>query len=487
MLFNSYFFILFFLPLVLILYYGMQYLKRPQAAKVVLILMSLWFYGYFHYSYILILAGSVLLNYIWSRWLLRETGQIPKKLILIMGICANVALIFYYKYWNFFADNVNVLAGGRLISARNILMPLGISFFTFQQISYIVDSYKGETRDYSFLDYVLFVTFFPQLIAGPIVLHNEMIPQFKEESKKYFDARAFSRGLYWFAIGLFKKVMIADTLGRGVDWGFAAVDRLSALEAVLISFLYTFQIYFDFSGYCDMASGIASMFHFDLPLNFNSPYKAHSIPEFWQRWHITLGRFLKQYIYIPLGGNRKGKYRTMLHVMIVFLVSGIWHGAAWTFILWGALHGAANVLTRIFRKQWDLVPRGLQRVCTFCFVNFAWILFRAESIDTAVRFMQRMWTDGSMALSEGFLKQFDLLEFTYLENHIGVLNRVVQRFPAVHLVLCMGIAGVIVFLPKNCHEGAWRTTAMSAVFVVLLMVWSILSLSSLSAFLYFNF
>ena len=230
---------------------------------------------------------------------------------------------------------------------------MGISFFTFQQVSYLVDSYRTqETRDYGFIEYTLFVLFFPQLIAGPIVLHKEMIPQFRNEHNRIFNSENFSRGMYIFAIGLFKKVLIADTFSQAVAIGYNNVENLSSLEALLVSFSYTFQIYFDFSGYCDMAIGISSMFNINLPQNFNSPYKSTSIIDFWNRWHMSLTRFLREYVYFPLGGSRKGKVRTYVNVMIVFLVSGIWHGANWTFIVWGIMHGVAQCLNRMFKNIW---------------------------------------------------------------------------------------------------------------------------------------
>lgn len=379
MLFNSYIFVLFFLPLTLALYYGLNRLGKFTLSKMMMVCMSLWFYAYFHVSYLFLILGSVLFNYTCSKLLLRLNKGRLRISLLTFGILVNLGAIFYFKYFNFFLDNLNLLAHTS-ISVGEILMPLGISFFTFQQISYLVDSYRQETQDYTFLDHSLFVTFFPQLIAGPIVFHQEMIPQFHEPRRKYLDHNMLARGIRLFSIGMFKKVMIADVLGKGVDWGFANSGAMTGLDAAVVSVLYSLQIYFDFSGYCDMACGLANMFGLELPLNFSSPYKSASILEFWQRWHITLTRFLRKYIYFPLGGSKKGTARTMLNVMIVFLISGIWHGAAWTYILWGLLHGVASVLCRIFRKAWDKVPRIIGIFFTFMFVNLTWILFRAESL-----------------------------------------------------------------------------------------------------------
>ncbi len=282
---------------------------------------------------------------------------------------ANIAVIFYFKYYDFFLENVNILFN-RSFELKNIVLPLGISFFTFQQVSYLVDSYKGETKDYAFDEYMLFVSYFPQLIAGPIVLHGEVIPQFRSRKRRKFIPQNFSKGMYIFALGLFKKIILADTLGTAVTYGFGTIDTPGSLEALIVSVSYTFQLYFDFSGYCDMAIGIGSMFNIELPQNYNSPYKATSITEFWDRWHMSLTRFLKSYIYIPLGGNRKGKLRTYLNIMIVYLASGIWHGANWTFVLWGRLQGLFSCLNRVFKNTWKKWGKLRNGRCLLCLLIY---------------------------------------------------------------------------------------------------------------------
>ena len=486
MLFNSYIFVLFFLPVTLILYYGLNRLGRFSTAKIALVCMSLWFYTYFHVSYLFLILGSVLFNFVCSKLLLRQEKGKLRTLILTFGILVNLSAIFYFKYLNFFIDNINLLFKTSCF-VDEILMPLGISFFTFQQISYLVDSYRLETRDYAFLDYALFVTFFPQLVAGPIVLHQEMIPQFRDSGRKHLDQNMLAQGIWLFSIGMFKKVMIADVLGKGVDWGFANPAIMTGLEAAVISLLYTLQIYFDFSGYCDMACGLANMFGLELPINFSSPYKSASILEFWQRWHITLTRFLRKYIYFPLGGSKKGTARTMLNVMIVFLISGIWHGAAWTFILWGLLHGGASVLCRLFRRVWDKVPKVIGVFLTFVFVDLTWILFRSESLSQARTIFSKLFAPWELRMSKDFLSQFDLLEFTYVEEHVSRLGNLIGRYPGIHLTILMIIALIIVFFKKNCHEKKFAPNLRNAFASIVLLVWSVLSFSELSAFLYFNF
>ena len=487
MLFNSYIFILFFLPVALLLYFGLNRIGKEIGAKIALIGMSMWFYGYFHISYLLLLIGSILFNFLCSRMILKDSwGTGTRKLVLGVGVVANIGVIFYFKYYNFFLENINVLFKTS-IPLKEVLMPLGISFFTFQQISYLVDSYRKETKEYKFVDYALFVTFFPQLIAGPIVLHQEMIPQFNDTLRKKINSERFARGIWLFATGLFKKVMIADVLGKGADWGFANPRALTGADAIVVSLLYTLQIYFDFSGYCDMASGIASMFNIDLPVNFNSPYKAVSILDFWQRWHMSLTRFLRKYVYFPLGGSRRGTVRTLINVMIVFLVSGIWHGAAWTFILWGVIHGIANVLNRIFKKVWDKIPRVIGWLATFLFVDFTWILFRAQSLKHVKIIMKKIFLSHKWKLSSQLLEQFDILEFTYIEEHVGFLQDFITKYPAIHMLLFLVGAMLIALIPQNCQEKKFVPNVRNAVGSIVMLVWSVVSLSGLATFLYFNF
>jgi D-alanyl-lipoteichoic acid acyltransferase DltB (MBOAT superfamily) len=448
--------------------------------------MSLLFYAYFHLSYLFIIIGSILFNFLISKLLLCEKCRKYCKIILFLGITVDLAVIFYYKYFNFFLTGVNA-AFGSDIKLRSILMPLGISFFTFQQISYLADSYHGETKSYGFIDYALFVTFFPQLVAGPIVFHQEMIPQFQDPDRKKFNQDRLAAGLYLIAAGLAKKVLIADTLGKGADYGYASLNSLGGFDVFIVSLLYTFQLYFDFSGYCDMAIGIASCFNINLPVNFNSPYKSLSVVDFWKRWHITLNRFLQKYVYFPLGGSRKGYIRTLVNVMIVFLISGIWHGAAMTFVLWGVIHGVLNVLYRIFHRQWDALPAFIRWLLNFLIINMTWIFFRANSISDALKAFKIMFSPWTFKLDSGLLEQFDILEFTYIEEHVFSLSNFVSTHAAIHLIIILTVAMAIAFIPKNCHEKPFRPTMINALSTICLIVWSVISFSGLSTFLYFNF
>ena len=334
MLFNSYIFVLLFLPACLAGYYLFHHIGKHRLAQCYLLAMSLWFYGYFNVKYLSVILTSIAVNYLMYSLLERDFGRKLRKAVLLAAVAFNIGILFYFKYYDFFIGNINSLFHTDF-NLKALLLPLGISFFTFQQLSFVIDAYHGQVPGYGLLEYMLFVTYFPQLIAGPIVTHDELVPQFKDKSRWKVDWRNFCCGLYIFAMGMAKKVLLADTFGKAVNWGFGNIDSLDSINAFLVMLSYTFQIYFDFSGYCDMAVGIGKMMNIDFPVNFNSPYKALTITDFWDRWHITLTRFFTKYVYIPLGGNRKGKCRTYLNMMAVFLLSGIWHGANWTFILWG--------------------------------------------------------------------------------------------------------------------------------------------------------
>lgn len=495
MLFNSYIFIFVFLPLTLGSYYGLHKLGKPVFAKVALILMSFWFYGYFNPSYLWIMCSSIVVNYLLSQLLQRRwegtisKGQLAllKKALLGIGLIFNLGLIFYFKYYDFFVDNLNKVFSTDF-QLKNIVLPLGISFFTFQQVSYMVDSYRGETKEYNFTDYTLFVTFFPQLIAGPIVLHNEVLPQFEDKNNWKINWDNIARGLYMFAAGLVKKAVIADTLSGSVSWGYSHLGSgLTSMDAILTMLAYTFQIYFDFSGYCDMATGLGYMFNIHIPMNFNSPYKALSVVDFWKRWHLTLTRFLRTYVYFPLGGSRKGEVRTYINIIAVFLVSGLWHGANWTFILWGFLHGMGNALTRMFRKQWGHLHIVIQWGITFLFVNLTWIFFRADSISQAVNFIRRIFGFQSFSVRDGLLNTFGLKELKFIYCHIPILNRVIASVHGFDMLILLTASLILCLVFKNNQEMEFKPDTKKAVFTVLCLIWGIFSLSGVSEFLYFNF
>ena len=413
-----------------------------------------------------------------------KTGKInKKKWILTAGVSVNLLLLFYFKYFGFFVENINAVFKTSF-ALQNILLPLGISFFTFQQISFLADAYRGELKQCGFVDYALFVSFFPQLIAGPIVTHDEMLPQFREIGKKRFDEDGFCRGLFIFVLGMGKKVLIADTFGIAVDSGYAAVAELGSIDAVLVMLFYTLQLYFDFSGYCDMAIGIGKMLGITIPINFNSPYKACNIIDFWKRWHITLSRFFTKNIYIPLGGNRKGNARMYANLFLVFLLSGIWHGAGWNYILWGVMHGVLYCITRWMQKR--KMKTG-NVFLTFLFVNIAWVFFRSESIGQACLLLKRIVTGGISVPMEAIADAFNLDEFWYV---MKVLHLTDFSFSKYILMVVFTLAILLmVFFGKNVQELAqkWKLSAVSAVVIGVVFVWCVVSLSGVSTFLYFNF
>jgi alginate O-acetyltransferase complex protein AlgI len=326
MLFNSIEF-LFFLPIVLIGFFLLSKLHNELFSRLWLIFASLFFYGWWESQYLFLIIISMFFNYTLGATLSRYRHR----QYIIFGILMNLILLGYYKYSNFFVDNFNLISGNHY-HLEKVILPLAISFFTFQQIAYLVDSYKGQIKEYNFFNYCLFVTFFPQLIAGPIVHHKEMLPQFSNKQSRILKAENISVGLTIFMIGMFKKVVIADniaTFSTPVFNAAQAGETVTFFEAWLAAFCYSFQLYFDFSGYSDMAIGAARMFGIKLPLNFHSPYKAVNIIEFWRRWHITLSRFMKDYVYIPLGGNQTGAARKYIYLTITMLLAGLWHGAGW--------------------------------------------------------------------------------------------------------------------------------------------------------------
>lgn len=484
MLFNSYIFILVFLPVCLAGYFALNHFGHDKAALCFLLGMSLWFYGYFHIRYLVIILFSVAVNFLFYRMLRKASAQKNRNSILAVGLAVNLLVLAYFKYMDFFITILNVTLGLSLPLLR-IMLPLGISFFTFQQISFLIDAWRGECPAYSFLEYACYVTYFPQLVAGPIVTHDELIPQFRNPEQRKPNWDNLSRGMYLFVLGLAKKILIADVFGNAVNIGFSDAASLNSCEAVISMLAYTIQIYFDFSGYCDMASGIARMMNFTLPANFNSPYKATTITEFWSRWHMTLTRFLTRYVYIPLGGNRKGTLRTYGNVMIVFFLSGLWHGAGMEFIVWGLLHGIFSVITRHFKRFFSALPGVVGWAVTFLFVNITWVFFRSGSISSAIIMLRQILRGGFGPIRTTMLACFRLPEWQLLNESVFHGGLPVGIF----LPLYLAAAFLMMLGCKNSAEQirVFRPTCGRMAVFVLLTVWSVLSLSGVSTFLYFNF
>jgi len=406
LIFNSYEFILAFLPVTALVFFFLGRRGFHESAMLWLVVASLFFYGWWEPRYLLVLFASISVNYFIGTSLQKsfdQKGTPANKPLLILGITFNLGLLGYYKYANFFIDNLNNLSGTTFV-LETIVLPLAISFFTFQQIAFLCDSYKGLIKDLSLLHYTLFVTFFPQLIAGPIVHHSFVLPQFAKAETFSPKARNIIIGLAFFLLGLFKKVIIADGLSAHVDLIFGNAERgieLGIINSWVGAYAFTLQLYFDFSGYSDMAIGLGRMFGIKLPNNFCSPYKATNITDFWRRWHMTLTTFLRDYLYIPLGGNRKGPVRRDTNMMIVLLLSGFWHGASWNFVIWGGMHGVFLIINRYWRMFRTSLGHDLEtttfagRAVGIGMTVTCWavslVLFRAETFDGAMVLLSSMF------------------------------------------------------------------------------------------------
>ena len=523
MLFNSYIFIFIFLPLVLLGWYLLNSYNKYSLANIFLAGMSLWFYGYFNVYYLAIILSSIGLNYLLSYLLTKipaaetvssdtvlsdvsDSGvsgptsrtKIWRRIGLAAGIVINLGILFYFKYYDFFIENIN-MAFHTDFTLRHILLPLGISFFTFQQLSFIIDRCLGRCEHYSLINYVTFVTFFPQLIAGPIVLYKEMIPQFEDTSKRSFNASSFSRGIYLFVLGLAKKVLLADTFALMANYGFAQTFSLDCISTIVVILSYTFELYFDFSGYSDMAIGLGRMFNIELPINFNAPYRACSIKEFWQRWHITLSRFFVTYVYIPLGGSRKGRVRMLLNTFIIFLLSGLWHGAAWTYVAWGAMHGLLVVWDNLGivgikgheekRPSRFHIPAWLGWIFTFSLFNLSLFFFRSTSMMAAAQLFKNLFSGNYTGKIHDIAAQLDISEIYIVRQAIEMAApNMVNYIYLFFMILLFVLAFFLIFRP-NAYERTMRgeLTSGRCWIVCILLVWCIVSLSQVSTFLYFNF
>ncbi|MEN7526309.1 MBOAT family O-acyltransferase [Cupriavidus sp. DL-D2] len=446
MLFNSAIFIFAFLPITLAGYYTLLYFSRTELSLAWLTGCSLVFYGWWNPAHLWLITASIAFNYTIGR-LISHPGKFRRS-GLVFGVIANLAALGYYKYYDFFASTLNSSLNTDF-NLQHIVLPLAISFFTFTQIAFLVDSYRGVANEYNFLHYCLFVTFFTHLIAGPIVHHKELLPQFLRRERQQFNIDLFSVGLAIFIFGLFKKIILSDSLSASVanvygTSGTSGMENPDFFQSWISTLSYTLQLYFDFSGYSDMAIGLSLLFGVKLPINFNSPYKAHNIIDFWRRWHITLSNFLRDYLYIALGGNRKGPLRRYINLWLTMLLGGAWHGASLNFIVWGALHGTYLVCNHAWRTLCNNLfgtkpPRLVRPLVTVSAVGitflatvFAWVFFRADTLHSATSIAAAMLgkngfsflqvaTDFaaiSAALKEVSLEVSKLAELSWLQRGI---------------------------------------------------------------------
>ncbi len=456
MLFNSYAFIGVFLPLVLILFYFFR--KLPKIALALLMFASLAFYSYWDIRFLPILLVSIAFNFSIGRLIINNREL--AKIFLLVGVAGDLLLLGYFKYMNFFISNYNDIFQGA-VSPFDLILPLGISFFTFTQIAFIVDAYRGEIEEFDLLTYSLFVTFFPHLIAGPILYHKNIIPQFYDAKTFAVSHENIARGLCYFIIGLFKKVVIADSISPWVKIVFDNPASATFTDAWIGALSYTFQLYFDFSGYSDMAIGLGLMLNIRLPINFNSPYKALSIREFWKRWHITLSEFLKNYLYIPLGGNRGHHIR---NILITMLLGGLWHGAGWTFVVWGGLHGLYISVNHIWSRLDISLPKTLCWMITFISVVVAWVFFRASSLTDGLNIVGNMFGFGA--------------------DHVPMISGVKLRIELTWLLLLL--IGISLPNTQQVVEKI-RPNLKFAVAAAILFWFCLLRLNNVSEFLYFQF
>jgi alginate O-acetyltransferase complex protein AlgI len=488
MLFNSYEFIFGFLPVVLMVFFLLGRTNRKLAAAW-LAVASLLFYGYWSPKYVPLLLASVFFNYFCGRAIARRAGTTSGRILLVASIVADLGLLGFYKYADFFLSSVNGIAHTHLQLLR-IVLPIGISFFTFTQIAFLVDTYKKIAREYSLIHYVLFAGYFPHLIAGPILHHAEIMPQFASATPYRPSARSFAIGLTAFAIGLAKKVLIADNFADYATPVFTAAHGGAPIRLVAAwvgSISFTFQLYFDFSGYSDMAIGLSKLFGVDLPINFFSPYKSTNIIDFWRRWHMTLSRFLRDYLYIPLGGNRKGQLRRCANLLITMLIGGLWHGANWTFVVWGGLHGIYLLINHGWRSirsrsnSPTLIGKCFAGVMTFLAVVVGWVFFRAEDFRSATDILLGMIGFNGISAPGGLLENIETPGRFELEALVLIGALLVWTMPNTRQIVerletVFSSSGLPLFYRR----------AVPAI-AGLLLALALLQMHTVSEFLYFRF
>jgi len=467
MLFSSNIFLLLFLPVVIIF----NYLIKPKYSNYLLLVASLFFYAWGEPVYVLLMLVSIALNWAFGLWINRNHSA--KRWLLFLCIVLNLAILGYFKYFNFLGSTFNSLIGMEVISMREIALPIGISFFTFQALSYVIDMYRGECEvQRDILSLALYVSFFPQLIAGPIVRYADIVEQI---DNRRVTKEKFAVGLRRFIFGLGKKIIISNSMAAVADSIFGLpFEELTTITAWLGAIAYTMQIYYDFSGYSDMAIGLGKVFGFDFLENFNYPYISRSIREFWQRWHISLGTWFREYVYIPLGGNRKGNIRTYCNLIVVFFLTGMWHGASWSFIVWGLYQGFFQIMERMGLRKFLTKYKILSHIYCMVVVIFGWVLFRSESLLSSIRYILRM----VFPWRYGFANMFtNAIELTTRNGLILVIA-----------VIGCGLFQVILNkLPKLSDK--WKFSAVEAVYLCIVFLYCLVLLAAgtYNPFIYFRF
>ena len=480
--FNSFIFILLFLPLTVTLYYTLNKIN-DTVGKIVLLIASIIFYAYTDRVTLIVLGISLVINYGFALAIVNVKKW--RSFYLFTPIVINTGILLYFKYLNFVIENVNHFFM-KSIPLKEMILPIGISFFTFQQIAYMVAVYRKEIEKNNILDYLVYILYFPKILMGPLTEPTDFMAQINDTTLKKVNLDNIVFGIKIFSFGLFKKVMLADVFAKAVTWGYTNIDIATSMDWILVMLFYTFEIYFDFSGYSDMAVGTSLMLNIKLPINFDSPYKAISIRDFWKRWHISLTKFFTKYIYIPLGGSKKGIFFTYVNTMIVFLISGIWHGANWTFIVWGILHGALSIFDRIFDKYQKKICKPIRWICTFIVINILWLLFRSDSINQWLDIIAKIISFPNLNISDGIIQIFNLQETVFISNVLGVTEFVknIRGFwMIVYLIVSYGICLLFENNYKKLEKISWITMFVSSI----AFVWGFICLSGESVFVYFNF
>lgn len=465
MVFSSAVFLLLFLPSVFIL----NFFCKKEYSNFILLFASLIFYAWGEPKLVLLMIISIVINWIIGRIIDKSEGE-RKKIALFVGVLCNLLILGYYKYFDFLISIINKIASKEILSCRGIVLPIGISFFTFQAISYIADVYKGETEaSPKIVNTALYISFFPQLIAGPIVKYRDINKQIENREITWIGV---SNGFKRFIYGLSKKVIISNVLGLCVDtiysYDIATIDFRTAWIGALA---YTFQIYYDFSGYSDMAIGLGKMFGFDILENFNYPYISKSITEFWRRWHISLGSWFREYVYIPLGGNRKGKIRTYINLFIVFFLTGLWHGADFSFIVWGLYHGFFAIIERLGLKKILDKTKIISILYCFTLVNFGWVFFRADNTQLALKYIAKM-----------------IMPWRYMGGTIPTWEYLNSKTLFVGVCAILGMGLIKYLIPQKIVE-KWRDSVIEAIYCIVLLVLCLAAIASdtYNPFIYFQF
>lgn len=480
----SHLFLIYLFPIFLVVWYLIGLLKFYKLSILILLGISLIFYGWANPVYIPYLLGSAIFNYLISLGLSSASGRLRKG-FLIISVGLNIAYLAIFKYYNFFVSSFNEVFDTEFVTLK-LIVPLGISFFTFQQIAYLVDIFRDCRKEYrySILEYLAYITYFPIIVSGPITLHSELIPQFRDKMAYKFNYQKFGKGITLLCLGLGMKILLAEPLGKLATFGYSSKSPSALLSAISI-ISYTLQIFYDFAGYSNMARGISAMLGFDLPKNFDSPYKALSIGDFWKRWHMSLTHFLTVYVYFPLGGNRKGKIRQMINIMAVFLISGLWHGANWTYLVWGGLHGISSVIDKVITKWWIKIPKMIRWFCIFILVNLIWVFFRSESLEQAMKMLSALFNQNYTLPSE-LWSVASTVVFSTLSIMITMFKTNVEIFNILWTITIIIISMIIsVFLNNADKLSDIKPKQNSKAFICgLIFCLSLFHLSTVSTFIY---